>query len=119
MCGISGFQGTFPDASIIQLTNALAHRGPDGDGTAVFREHTGIATALGHRRLAIIDLSPNGLQPMGVRCRCCASVDGPSSGNGLSLVYNGEIYNFRELRRELENAGHTFFSATDSEVLLH
>src|SRR5262249_26085250 len=79
----------------------IAHRGPDGEG---FFEHD--VASLGHRRLAIID-PEGGHQPV-------ATDDG-----ALQLVYNGEVYNFRELRAELERAGHVFHTACDSEVVLH
>ncbi len=96
------------------MTDAVAHRGPDGEGTVILGEPGASRTGLGHRRLAIIDLSSAGRQPMTVE---------PDSGGGgqrgLTLTYNGEIYNYRELRAELETAGHRFTTATDSEVLLH
>lgn len=115
MCGIVGHQGTFPDALIDQMTAAVAHRGPDGQGVARIETHDACPTALGHRRLAIIDLSEAGRQPM------VADPDGGRGGatGGLTLVYNGEIYNYRELRADLEAAGHRFRTRTDSEVLLH
>ena len=84
------------------MTDAIAHRGPDGEGF-----YTDGFVALGHRRLAIIDLSPRGHQPM-------ATPEGR-----FVLTYNGEVYNFQELRIELEAKGHTFRSQTDSEVVLH
>ncbi len=83
------------------MTDAIAHRGPDGDGSFVEG-----ALALGHRRLAVIDLTPAGHQPM-------ASDDGR-----YVLTYNGEVYNFNELRVELEAKGYRFHSRTDSEVVL-
>jgi asparagine synthase (glutamine-hydrolysing) len=95
--------------AIDAMTRTLAHRGPDDAGTHVERfavrdvEH---ALALGHRRLSILDLSPLGHQPM-------HSADG-----GCSIAYNGEVYNFRELRRELEREGCRFRSDCDTEVLL-
>jgi len=83
------------------MTDSIAHRGPDGEGVFI-----DASVALGHRRLAILDLSPAGAQPM-------------QTGDGrYILTYNGEIYNFRELRIELEAAGHAFRSTSDSEVLL-
>lgn len=114
MCGIAGFQGAF-DASLLQrMTDAVAHRGPDGEGVVVLRVEGQPPTGLGHRRLAIIDLSQAGAQPMTVQ---------PDAGggmrSGLTLVFNGEIYNYRELRTELLAQGHRFSTATDSEVLLH
>lgn len=106
MCGIAGilrFDGLPADAGIIKrMTDTLAHRGPDGEGY-----HVSGPVGLGHRRLAIIDLSPMGRQPM------------PNEDDTIWLTFNGEIYNFRDLRRELETLGHRFRSATDSEVILH
>ncbi|MDO9488657.1 MAG: asparagine synthase (glutamine-hydrolyzing) [Sphingomonadaceae bacterium] len=114
MCGITGFQGSFPRSLLSRMTDAVAHRGPDGEG-GVYLEVPGTApTALGHRRLAIIDLSSSGNQPMTVDCD-----PGGGMQQGLTLVYNGEIYNYRELRAELIAQGHRFRTATDSEVLLH
>ncbi len=105
MCGISGilrFDGNPPERSILRaMTDRLAHRGPDGSG--IFTEGP---IGLGHRRLAIIDLSKRGKQPM-------HSADGR-----LSITFNGEIYNFRELREELEHQGVRFSTETDTEVIL-
>ncbi len=106
MCGISGlihFDGTPVSLVILKkMTDAIAHRGPDGEGHWIEGN-----VGLGHRRLAIIDLSPAGYQPM------------ISTDHRYVLSYNGEIYNFRELRRELEAEGYWFRSQTDSEVVLH
>jgi len=106
MCGIAGYFNTDgePASAVVlkRMTDAVAHRGPDGEGF-----FTDGFVALGHRRLAIIDLSPLGHQPM-------ATPDGR-----YFLSYNGEVYNFRELRIELEAKGHGFRSQTDSEVVLH
>jgi asparagine synthase (glutamine-hydrolysing) len=114
MCGIVGFQGRFDPALIHRMTDAVAHRGPDGQGSFVHDDENGQSTALGHRRLSIIDLSIAGAQPMQPH---------PDSAGGqragLTLVFNGEIYNFKSLRDELIEQGHAFFSRTDSEVLLH
>ena len=114
MCGIVGFQGDFSVELLRAMTRAVAHRGPDGEGVTLIRMEGHAPTGLGHRRLAIIDLSSAGSQPMTVP---------PDAGGGmqagLTLVYNGEIYNYRELRAELAAAGHRFVTATDSEVLLH
>jgi asparagine synthase (glutamine-hydrolysing) len=85
------------------MSDAITHRGPDGEGVWV-DEHAGVSLA--HRRLAIIDLSPLGAQPM-------QSPDGR-----FVIVFNGEIYNYREMRRELEAAGVAFRSTSDTEVLL-
>ncbi|HXH06222.1 MAG TPA: asparagine synthase (glutamine-hydrolyzing) [Vicinamibacterales bacterium] len=90
------------EAAVRAMCRAMAHRGPDGEG--VIRRGPAV---LGHRRLAIIDLSPAAAQPMGLP-------DG-----SLWVVFNGEIYNFRELRRELETRGHAFRSRSDTEVILH
>ena len=116
MCGIAGFQGTFPPDLLARMSRAVAHRGPDGDGAVILpTPHSPLSTGLAHRRLAIIDLSAEGRQPMTVRCTRC----GAHSLDQLALTYNGELYNYRELRAELESNGHTFHSHTDSEVLLH
>jgi asparagine synthase (glutamine-hydrolysing) len=84
------------------MSERLAHRGPDGEGSHIC-DNTGLV----HRRLAIIDLSPDGLQPM------------TNEDNSLWLVFNGEIYNFVELHEELLKKGHTFYSRSDTEVILH
>ena len=104
MCGIAGeitFDGTAADMeAVTTMTAALHRRGPDGWGI-----HASGHTAFGHRRLKIIDLSDRASQPM---------VD-PELG--LTAVFNGCIYNYRELRSELRAAGYHFFSESDSEVL--
>jgi asparagine synthase (glutamine-hydrolysing) len=98
------------------MTAALAHRGPDGCGTLLLEGEGGAApTGLGHRRLSIIDLSEQGRQPMAAPCPRCGS----AGHADLALTYNGEVYNFAGLRRELSAQGHVFHSGTDSEVLLH
>lgn len=106
MCGIAGAAYLNHDrasrAVMQRMTRKLAHRGPDGEGIYVDGP-----VGLGHRRLAIIDLSPAGAQPMG-------NEDGT-----IVLTYNGEIYDFQTLRRELQSRGHHFRSATDSEIILH
>jgi asparagine synthase (glutamine-hydrolysing) len=114
MCGIVGFQGEFTLELLHAMTDAVAHRGPDGAGVTLMRAEGQPPTGLGHRRLAIIDLSDAGLQPMTV-----APDPGGGMQSGLTLIFNGELYNYRELRAELLAAGHRFSSATDSEVLLH
>lgn len=105
MCGIVGIVhlNGEPVSPVLlkKMTDAVAHRGPDGEG-----HYIDGAAGLGHRRLAIIDLTPAGQQPM-------ATADGR-----YVITYNGEIYNFRELRIELESLGHQFHSRTDSEVVL-
>ena len=102
MCGIAGIIGTVDEAQLRLMTQMLYHRGPD-DG-AVW---TGLGAGLGHRRLSILDLSEAGRQPM-------TTPDGR-----FVLVYNGEIFNYPELRAELEGRGHVFRSRTDSEAVLH
>ena len=105
MCGITGWiSGTAdsPDREVLaRMTRALAHRGPDAEGVVIEG-----AAGLGHRRLAIIDLSTDANQPMR-----------DASGRYL-IVFNGEIYNFAEVRRELETRGHCFATRSDTEVLL-
>jgi asparagine synthase (glutamine-hydrolysing) len=106
MCGISGLVHTDPrhpvDRALVRrLTTTMAHRGPDADGF-----FWGPGAALGHRRLSIIDLS-TGDQPI-------YNEDG-----NLVVVFNGEIYNFREVRAELESRGHRFATASDTEVIVH
>jgi asparagine synthase (glutamine-hydrolysing) len=115
MCGIAGYQGDFTRAFLEGMTCAVAHRGPDASGTVALRADGAAPVGLGHRRLAIIDLSPEGNQPMTTHCEACRS----AGMDDLALVFNGEIYNFRELRRGLESAGHRFHGHSDSEVLLH
>ena len=105
MCGISGYldlSGAPADARIAEaMAEAIAHRGPDGQGV-----YSDGPLALGHRRLAVLDLSDAGRQPM------------TTPGGRFVIVYNGEVYNFLELRRELETCGHVFQSRTDTEVVL-
>lgn len=122
MCGIAGFQGAFPRALLDAMNGCLAHRGPDGAGMVAFgAPGTPQGVGLAHRRLAILDLSDEGLQPMGTTCGACGThtAHGDGMHDGLALVFNGEIYNFRELRASLVAAGHVFRSKTDTEVLLH
>ncbi|MGE5329820.1 MAG: asparagine synthase (glutamine-hydrolyzing) [Deltaproteobacteria bacterium] len=106
MCGIAGIINfNYEPVSIKileKMTRAIAHRGPDGEGFFV-DGHIG----LGHRRLAIIDLSKMGIQPMF------------TTDKRYAIVYNGEIYNFRELKKELEKIGYSFKSSTDTEVILY
>jgi asparagine synthase (glutamine-hydrolysing) len=103
MCGIAGFQGRFAPEILHAFNDALAHRGPDDSGMWYSAP---AQTGLAHRRLSIIDVSALGHQPMENRRRTAV------------IVFNGEIYNFRELRRDLERTGHTFRSQSDTEVLL-
>lgn len=116
MCGIAGFQGRHAAELLSAMTTSIHHRGPDGSGTWLSEpDGHGLRTGFGHRRLSIIDLSPTGAQPMTVVCDVCGAHALPD----IALTFNGEIYNFRELRRELEGAGHRFRSSSDSEVLIH
>ena len=108
MCGINGIVPNYPQAreglkqKILAMNAAINHRGPDGSGELV-SEHVG----LGHVRLAIIDLSDAGAQPMVL------------AQAGLTLVFNGEIYNYLEIADELRQLGHVFVGHSDTEVLLH
>jgi asparagine synthase (glutamine-hydrolysing) len=110
MCGIAGFldqsNSTAPERLreyVTAMTNAISHRGPDDDG-AWIDAPAGIA--LGHRRLSILDLSPEGHQPM------------HSASGDLVIVFNGEIYNFQDLRNQLESLGYRFRGHSDTEIML-
>jgi asparagine synthase (glutamine-hydrolysing) len=98
MCGIAGFNWNNPE-HIRMMTDAICHRGPDDEGF-----YCDDRVSLGHRRLSIIDTSTRGHQPMRYE--------------HLQIVYNGEVYNYLELRMELESAGYQFHSDTDTEVIL-
>ncbi len=104
MCGIVGFTNTINDSNVVigRMMDRIRHRGPDAEGKYVDGD-----IALGHRRLSIIDVSSQGDQPI-------FNEDG-----SLVLVFNGEIYNFQEIREKLVAAGHIFKTKTDSEVLIH
>jgi asparagine synthase (glutamine-hydrolysing) len=106
MCGIAGIIGTSTanPAAVRAMTDIMAHRGPDGEG--IWKSPSGRA-CLGHRRLAIIDLHEQAAQPM------------TSADDRQVLTYNGEIYNYRELRQELEQNGRVFVTESDTEVILH
>jgi len=106
MCGILGLldKDEIDPVKFRLMRDSMLHRGPDGFGEKYLKEGK---VALGHRRLSIIDLSESGEQPM-------SNEDG-----SLWLTFNGEIYNYPALRRQLVNSGHTFKSNTDSEVLIH
>lgn len=110
MCGIAGAFGFIDErvrAGVRRMHDAQIHRGPDGEGVwASIPENEQQGVILAHRRLAIIDLSEAGAQPM----------HDPATGN--VVVYNGEIYNFSEVRSELAALGHEFSSASDTEVIL-
>jgi asparagine synthase (glutamine-hydrolysing) len=104
MCGITGFTNKTENANgvISEMMDKIRHRGPDAEGKYVDGD-----IALGHRRLSIIDVSSSGDQPI-------FNEDG-----SLVIVFNGEIYNYREIREKLIAAGHTFKTNTDTEVLIH
>lgn len=124
MCGIAGIISLdgIEQGALRAMSKALEHRGPDGFGFSVYSKNTGLTiwhnqdipavydgsavVGFAHRRLAIIDLSPDGLQPI------------TDESGELSIVYNGEIYNYLELRTELEGLGYRFFTSSDTEVLL-
>jgi len=111
MCGIFGIvarNARIPDGVLERGTQSLAHRGPDDSGTILLRDSVPepVEIGLGNRRLAILDLSALAHQPM------------HDAETGNWIVYNGEIYNFRDVRRELEQAGTNFASNSDTEVLL-
>ena len=104
MCGFVGFTGSIDNRQgvLTAMMDRIVHRGPDMGGT-----HLTDDVALGFRRLSILDLSEAGAQPMG------------NEDGSVFVTFNGEIYNFQELRRELEAAGHTFHCNADTEVLVH
>src|SRR5687768_3503693 len=106
MCGIAGFidfsQKSGQD-TLQKMTDVLLHRGPNDAGYECYSSN-GAVVGLGQRRLSILDLSSSGHQPMHFK--------------QYSMVFNGEIYNFSEIRKELEAKGYTFSSGTDTEVLL-
>ncbi len=102
MCGIAGRVGPPASPSVKRMVASLLHRGPDSEGVRCFA-----LCSLGMRRLRVIDLRPEADQPM--------SGEDPN----ISLVYNGELYNYSELRRELQQYGHRFRSLSDTEVLAH
>lgn len=105
MCGISGIVNLDKkpvDKEILsKMGESLSHRGPDGEGFFI-EKNIGLA----HRRLSIIDLTPSGSQPMFY------------DGKNLSIVYNGEIYNYLEIRADLKKLGYKFRSQSDTEVIL-
>ncbi|SDQ16523.1 asparagine synthase (glutamine-hydrolysing) [Curtobacterium sp. UNCCL20] len=105
MCGLAGeirFDGRAPDVgAVARMTGCMVHRGPDGDGLWARGP-----VALGHRRLSIVDLSTAGAQPMVL------------PRQGLTIAYNGMVYNYVQLRDELRGKGHEFFSTSDTEVIV-
>ena len=110
MCGICGIlclggsEGRVDEPALIRMRDTMIHRGPDGEGIWIAPDGR---AGLGHRRLAIIDLSPLAAQPM-------SNEDGT-----IRITYNGEIYTHRAIRNELERLGYTFRSRSDTEVILH
>ncbi|WP_250632418.1 asparagine synthase (glutamine-hydrolyzing) [Rhodoflexus caldus] len=108
MCGITGFIASANESNaaevLADMIKTLSHRGPDDNGGELFG-YEDYVVALGQTRLAIIDLSGGGHQPMHY--------------DRYSIVFNGEIYNYREIRRQLEQLGHSFVSQSDTEVILH
>ena len=104
MCGIVGFTNHIDNSNVVlsAMMDRIKHRGPDAEGKYIDDQ-----VALGHRRLSIIDISEAGTQPM-------FNEDG-----SIVLIFNGEIYNYQDIKKELLKAGHTFKTNTDSEVLIH
>jgi len=104
MCGFAGFTSELENSAEIigAMMNKIIHRGPDSDGV-----YTDSGVTLGFRRLSIIDLSDDGSQPIF------------NEDRSIAIVFNGEIYNYTELREELIQAGHVFYTKTDTEVLVH
>lgn len=107
MCGLTGFVDFRKKSSegiLTEMSHALSHRGPDGEGI-FFLDSNSYSIGLGHRRLSIIDLSTAANQPMHF--------------DGLHTIFNGEIYNYNEIRNELISLGHQFLTHSDTEVILH
>jgi asparagine synthase (glutamine-hydrolysing) len=106
MCGIAGFIdfGRNTSLPVLQaMTDAMAHRGPDDAGYEIY-DTAAAAIGFGQRRLSILDLSPLGHQPM--------------HAHDLVINFNGEVYNFKEIRKELEEKGYSFVSWSDTEVII-
>src|SRR3990167_2561422 len=109
MCGIAGvyhFQNstTTNEKTVVKMRDTLIHRGPDSAGFYISKDEK---VGLGHRRLAIIDLSPAGHQPLS------------NEDKTVWITFNGEIYNFQELKTKLIKQGHRFRSQTDTETIVH
>ena len=107
MCGIAGFIDFHKKSSkstIQSMIEPLNHRGPDGEGNSLFKSKNAVI-GFGHKRLSIIDLSQAGKQPMTL--------------NHLHITYNGEIYNYQEIKNELSELGHRFNGESDTEMILH
>src|ERR1044072_8682772 len=108
MCGIAGLISVNPERRVGAMLKSIEHRGYDDEGvwTSAAIDEAGRHACLAHRRLAIIDTSSAGHQPM------------PSADGRFTGTFNGEIYNYRELRVRLEGLGHVFRTDTDTEVML-
>ena len=107
MCGITGFidfKNRTSQGVLDAMTQTLHHRGPDANGKELLQTPTA-SIGLGHARLSIIDLTPSGRQPM--------------SFNNYWICFNGEVYNFAEIKKDLIDLGHSFVGASDTEVILH
>ena len=107
MCGIAGQwnrNSSVDEKAFMLMRDTLVHRGPDGAGIFISPDKK---LALGHRRLSLIDLDETGSQPM------------HNEDNSIQIVVNGEIYNYLELKKYLQNKGHNFYSTSDSEVIVH
>ncbi|MEJ7589389.1 MAG: asparagine synthase (glutamine-hydrolyzing) [Ferruginibacter sp.] len=116
MCGIAGIISLnnlmVSKERIIKMINSIAHRGPDGEGCWINEDKN---VGFGHRRLAIIDLSENGAQPMALLPGVSPS---GSTGQRYTITYNGEIYNYIEIKEELYKKGYRFRSQSDTEIIL-
>ena len=108
MCGICGFytKNEYDPSVVKTMNDSLMYRGPDDSGEIIYRDASGHQIAMGHRRLSVMDLSPKGHQPM------------VSGDPKVTIVFNGEIYNFKEIRSELVLSGMEFVSECDTEVVL-
>ena len=107
MCGVAGFIDFNKSSKEIDLKSMIAplnHRGPDGEGILVLKNENAIV-GFGHKRLSIIDLSITGKQPMSL--------------DKLHITYNGEIYNYQEIKKDLSELGHEFVGESDTEMILH
>jgi asparagine synthase (glutamine-hydrolysing) len=119
MCGIAGILSPDPEFISIErlkrMTDSLVHRGPDGEGHWI---HSNKMIALGHRRLSVIDLTNAGNQPMCFNPAQSLSIDGDGVKDRYTIIHNGEIYNYVELKEELQKKGYSFRSQTDTEVIV-
>jgi asparagine synthase (glutamine-hydrolysing) len=117
MCGIAGIIQSYPSQfgkdQLKKMTDALAHRGPDGEG--LWQNDSG-HVLFGHRRLSVIDLSEAGTQPM--HLTPALSINGEGAPPRYTIIHNGEIYNYIELREELQKKNYSFRSQTDTEVIV-